>query len=123
MPAIVLYRRRWSVGSDDVPLVAGPAALGHVLACGFFATGLWLLRHCHEGDVATSLVRALLACFAAAALLEIAMLAEGLKGECLLRWIPGVSDGRRQQPVSPRPALGCQARRWSPPSASPCPCC
>jgi hypothetical protein len=85
MPALVLFKRRWHIAADDVPLVAAPAALFHLLWCAVLGLGLWLLRRppeCHEGGQYFTCVRGLLGCFASACLLELAMVAEGLKGGC-----------------------------------------
>ena len=84
MPALVVCNRRWHVAADDVPLVAAPAAMFHLVWCAVLGAGLWLLRRpagCQqEGEQLLALLRGLIACFAAAAVLELAMAAEGLKG-------------------------------------------
>ena len=104
MPALVVLNRRWHIAADDVPLLAAPAALFHLLWCGVLGAGLWLLRRpadCREGDQYLLFVKALLVCFAAAALVELAMVAEGLKGA--RRQAAARPPGR---PQGPRPALG-----------------
>ena len=83
MPALLMAGRRWRLAADDIPLLAAPAALLHLLWCAVLGAGLWLLRrpaHCREGGNYLVALRALLGCYAGAALVELAMVAEGLRG-------------------------------------------
>ena len=45
MPALRLFGRNWSLASDDIPLLAAPAALFHCLWCIFMIVGVGLLAH------------------------------------------------------------------------------
>lgn len=45
MPALRLFGRNWSLASDDIPLLAAPAAVFHCLWCIFMLVGVGLLAH------------------------------------------------------------------------------
>ena len=45
MPALRLFGRNWSLASDDIPLLAAPAAVFHCLWCIFMLVGVVLLAH------------------------------------------------------------------------------
>eukprot|EP00891_Asterochloris_glomerata_P009487 jgi/Astpho2/9487/fgenesh1_pg.00145_%23_78_t len=88
MPALRLFGRNWSLASDDIPLLAAPAAVFHCLWCIFMLVGVGLLAHhyptnCPAGIKYMVCLCGLALCFLASTILEAWLTREGLKGTIL----------------------------------------
>ncbi|KAG2500077.1 hypothetical protein HYH03_002354 [Edaphochlamys debaryana] len=103
MPALVLLGRRLLIASDDVPLIALPAALLHTGGVIALLVGLWLSHQhavCRKDGPLLPFLSVAAAAYSTAAVLEWALVREGLKGRPLetkarrrVPWLLGLHAG------------------------------
>ena len=116
MPALRMLGRRWSVATDDVPMLAVVPTLCHgIWACGLGIGWCVLGRPdgCHEGAGYSVVVAGLFFCFTANFVLGSWLCYEGLKGAPAARARPtSYCVVGRKQPL--RPAAGSHRRLCAP---------
>ncbi len=84
MPSLVFAGRRWSLGTDDIPLVMFFPALFHG-AWSIFLLVSWSIldapKDCHGGTVYITIVAGLFFAFLFTFIIQTWLIFEGLKGE------------------------------------------